>query len=83
MFTFWTVTNANTSHTNEQSSRYGTMKAAIAEATRRINSGRTTEVVILQAVRLVRTQRPEIEVLEITEAGKTQPFKYGPFASEL
>jgi len=65
VFTFWTVTNANTTHTNERSSRFGTLKGAISEATKRIESGRTEEVVVMQAVRLVRVVQPHIEVIEI------------------
>ncbi len=66
MFPFWTVTNENTSHTNERSSRFGSEKAAISEATSRIQSGRTESVVILKAVKLIRRRpQPEIETIEI------------------
>jgi hypothetical protein len=66
MFPFWTVTNANTSHTNERSSRYGSEENAIHEATERIKSGRTDAVVIMKAIKIVqRKTPPPIEVLEI------------------
>lgn len=63
--TFWTVTNENTSHTNDRSSRFGTEKAAIHEATTRIENGRTDSVVILKSVKIVRKRRDPIEVIEI------------------
>lgn len=66
MFTFWTVTNAEATHTNERSSRYGTEDGAISEATSRVESGRTDSVVIMKSVKLIRRKpQPEIEVIEI------------------
>jgi hypothetical protein len=67
MFTFWTVTSETTHHTNDRSSRYGTEKAAIHEATTRIQGGRNVGgVYILKAVKFVRAKpAPEIEVIEI------------------
>ena len=66
MNTFWTVTNETTKHTNDQSSRYGSEKAAIHEATTRIETGRTEAVIILKAVKLVRRRpAPEIETIDI------------------
>jgi len=65
MFTFWTVTNADTTFTNERSSRYGTEQGAIDEATSRIKSGRTSSVVIMKAVKLVQVPRIQIETINI------------------
>lgn len=66
MFPFWTVTNADTTHTNDRSSRFGTESGAISEAQSRIIGGRTDAVVIMKAVKLVRQKPlPEIETIDI------------------
>ena len=68
MFPFWTVTNADTTYTNERSSRYGTEKGAISEAITRIKSGRTQSVIVMKSVKLVKLKPlPEIETIEIDD----------------
>lgn len=62
---FWTVTDGNTTHTNSRSSRYGTKKGAVDEATRRVEGGKTDEVYVLEAVALVRNKPNPVEVVEI------------------
>lgn len=62
---FWTVTNSNTQHTNDRSTRFASYDRAVHEATARIESGRSSEVIILESVAIVRRTAPPIEIISL------------------
>lgn len=68
MKTFYTITNAHTTHTNDRSQRFETREDAIRAATSRLQSGSARGVVILQAVEFIELAAPLITRTVISSA---------------
>lgn len=62
---FYTITDANTEHTNSRSTKFPSYEAAIESATSRINGFRSDEVYILEAVAVVRKVAIPVEVVTL------------------
>lgn len=62
---FWTVTDANTTHTNSRSQRFPTVEDAIHEATGRIENGRADSVYILECIKVVKRAPTPVTVEDV------------------
>lgn len=65
---FWTITDSNTTHTNSRSERFTKVDRAVDSAKERLRSGRSNEVVILEAVAVVKFSPIPIKVEPIHPA---------------
>lgn len=64
---FWTLTESNTEHTNSRSKRFSSLDEALATASRLVESGKSKEIFVLVAVKVVRHKTQPVEILDTVE----------------
>lgn len=62
---FWTITDADTTFTNSRSTRFTDYGRAVTAAKSRIENNSAHEVIILEAVAIVKPTHPPIEVVNL------------------
>lgn len=74
-YSFFTLTNEKTTHTNDRSQRYATHEEAVEAAKERLGRGNTDAVYILQAVDVVKLKAAPVEIVPLEVAKVVRPAK--------
>lgn len=72
---FWTITDANTTHTNSRSERFSSLGSALSAAAKRIERGAAESVCVMECVKLVKRAAIPAVVEDVTTIDATSDLE--------